>query len=80
MNFSRHSRAANSLDTGPFLPNFEPIQEFIAVLTTCKNEDDPIKNDPARVLTLYIDFSDTQGQLRVVGDGIWQKFKLTQAL
>ena len=36
----------------------------MVVLLTCKNEDDPIKNEGARVLTiLYIDFSDTQGQL-----------------
>ena len=62
-NFSRFSRATNSADTGPILPNFEPIQDFIAVLVICKNEDDPIKNEGARVLTLYIDFSDAQGQL-----------------
>ena len=34
------------------------------VLVTCKNEEDPIKNEGARVLTSYIDFSDAQGQLR----------------
>ena len=46
------------------LPNFEPIQDFIAVLATCKNEDDSIKSEGARVLTtLYIDFLDAQGQL-----------------
>ena len=33
------------------------------VLITCKNED-PIKNEGARVFTtLYINFSDTQGQI-----------------
>ena len=33
-------------------------------LVACKNEEDPIKNEGARVLTtLFIDFSDTQGQL-----------------
>ena len=36
----------------------------MAVLLTCKVEEDLIKNEGARVLTrLYIDFSDTQGQL-----------------
>ena len=31
---------------------------------TCKNEEDPIKNEGARVFTtLYINFSDTQGQI-----------------
>ena len=36
----------------------------MVVLVTCKNEEDPIKNIGARVVkTLFIDFSDTQGQL-----------------
>ena len=36
----------------------------MVVLVTCKNEEDPIKNEGARVFTtLYIDFSDTQGQI-----------------
>ena len=63
-NFSRYSRAANSPDPGPILQNFEPIQDFIAVLVTCKDEDVPIKNEGARILTtIYVDFSDAQGQL-----------------
>ena len=34
------------------------------VLLTCKNKEDPFKNDGARVFTtLYIDFSDAQGQI-----------------
>ena len=34
------------------------------VLGTCKNEEDPIKNEGARVLTtLYINFADVQGQI-----------------
>ena len=33
-------------------------------LIICKNEEDPIKNEGARVVTtLFIDFSDAQGQL-----------------
>ena len=37
------------------------------VLITCKYEEDPIKNKGARVLTrLYINFSDTQGQITLV--------------
>ena len=36
----------------------------MVVFLTCKNEDSPIKNEGARVLTrLYINFSDTQWQL-----------------
>ena len=56
--------AANSVDPGQILPNFEPIQAFIAVLVTYKNVKDPIKNEGARALTtLYINFSNAQGQL-----------------
>ena len=36
----------------------------MTVLLTCKNEEDPIENENARVVTnLYIDFSDAQGQI-----------------
>ena len=36
----------------------------MVVLSTCKNEEDPIKNEGARVFTkLYISFSDAQGQI-----------------
>ena len=34
------------------------------VLVTCKYEEDPIKNEGARVFTtLYINFSDAEGQI-----------------
>ena len=37
------------------------------VLVTCKYEEDPIKNIGARVLTtLYINFSDAQGQITLL--------------
>ena len=29
---------------GRILPNLEPIQDFMVVLITCKNDKDPIKN------------------------------------
>ena len=36
----------------------------MVVLVACKNEEDPIKNEGARMVTpLFIDFSDVQGQL-----------------
>ena len=36
----------------------------MAVLITRKNEEDPTKNEGARVATrLYVDFSDAQGQM-----------------
>ena len=44
--------------------NFELVRDFMIVLLTCKNEEDLIINEGARVLTrLYIDFSNAQGQL-----------------
>ena len=49
--FFRHLRANNSEVSGRILPKFELIQAFIVVLITCKNEEDPIKNEGARVLT-----------------------------
>ena len=58
------SRGANSDVSSGILPKFELIQAFIVVRVTCKNEEDPIKNKGARVLTrLYVVFSDAQGQL-----------------
>ena len=36
----------------------------MVVLVTCKNEEDSIKNEGARVFTtIYINFSDAQGQI-----------------
>ena len=69
MTFFRRSRATNSEVSGGILPKFELIQAFIVVFVTCKNEEDPIKNEGARVLTRFTHyksmgvFSDAQGQL-----------------
>ena len=55
--------------SGRILPKFELIQAFIVVLVTCKNEEDPIEKEGARVLTRFSNyksmgfFSDAQGQL-----------------
>ena len=50
MTFFRRSRATNSEVSCGILPKFELIQAFIVVLVTYKNEEDPIKNEGARVL------------------------------
>ena len=61
--------ATNSEVNGGILPKFELIEAIIVVLVTCKNEEDPIKNEGARVLTrfspleVYGNFSDAQRQL-----------------
>ena len=48
---------------GRILPNFGPIRD-VGFLDACKNEEDSIKNEGARVVTtFFIDFSDTQGQV-----------------
>ena len=54
----------------------------MVVLLTCKNKEDPIKNEGARVFTtLYIDFSDAQGQITlesvVVSSRKWNSSKLS---
>ena len=51
--FFRSSRATNSEVSSGIRPKFELIQAFIVVLVTCKNEEDPIKNGGARVLTRF---------------------------
>ena len=64
--FVTRSRATNSAVHvhGWIWPNFELIRDFIVVLVTSKNEEDPIKTEGARVFTaLYIDCSDAQGQV-----------------
>ena len=45
--FSRRSRAADSAVGGLIWPNFELIRDFMVVNVTCKNEEDPFKNDDA---------------------------------
>ena len=54
----------------------------MVVLLTCKNKEDTIKNEGARVITtLYIDFSDAQGQITlksvVVSSQNWYSSKLS---
>ena len=51
--FLIRSRAANSAVLGPIWPNFELIRDVMDVLVTCKYEEDPIKNEGARVLTTF---------------------------
>ena len=50
------------------LPKFELIQAFLHVLVTCKNEEDQIENEGARMITRFSHyksmgiFPDAQGQ------------------
>ena len=48
----------------PIWQNFELDRDVMDVLATSKYEEDPIKNEGARVLTtLYSNFSDAQRQI-----------------
>ena len=51
--FSRRSRAANSAVLGLIWPNLELVRDVMDVLVTCKYEEDPIKNEGARVDTTF---------------------------
>ena len=53
-NFFRRARADNSGVGVGIWPKFELIQAFMNVLVTCKNEDDRIKNEGARVFTRFL--------------------------
>ena len=59
--------AANYAVLGPIWPNFKLARDVMNVLVTCKYEEDPIKHEGARVVTiLYSKFSDAQGQITLV--------------
>ena len=45
--------AANSTVIGRIGPSFELVRGVMNVLVTCKNHEDPIKNEGARVLTSF---------------------------
>ena len=53
MGILRRPRTANSAVLARIGPNCELIRDFMVVLLTCKNEEDPIKNEEARVLTRF---------------------------
>ena len=68
------------------LPKFELIQAFMHVLDTCKNKEDPIKNEGARVLhkispiiSLWGIFSRrSRAANSAVHVPIWSNFELVQ--
>ena len=64
---------------------FELIQAFRVVLVTCKNEEDPIKNEGARMLTRFSPlqvygnfFSRSRAVISAVLGRIWLKFELVR--
>ena len=64
MGIFSHAQGQQTPQCSQMRLNFELGPVYMVVLLTCKNEEDSIKNEGARVFTtLYIDFSDAQGQL-----------------
>ena len=49
--FFKCSRVPNSAAHGPIMLIFELSPDYMVVLVTCKNEEDSIKNDGARLFT-----------------------------
>ena len=49
--YLRHTRAVNSVAGGWMWLKIKLIQTFMGVIVTCKNEEDPFKNESARVVT-----------------------------
>ena len=37
--------------------SLEPIRDFMVVLVTCKNKEEPIKNEGARVVTRFFHYN-----------------------
>ena len=59
--FFRRSRATYSAICCSIGLKFKLVRDFMVVLLICKNEEDPIKNEGARLLTrLCIAFSDAR--------------------
>ena len=53
MSIFLHSRADNSIVSGGIWQTFELEQALMHFLVTCKNEEDPINNEFARVATTF---------------------------
>ena len=79
--FFRRSKEANSAVHSPIRLNLKLSPDFMVVLVTCKNEEDSIKNEGARVFTtLYIIFFRRRmAAYSVICGGILPKFELVQA-
>ena len=54
IDFFIRSQAANSKVSDGILPKFKLIRAFMVGLVTCKNEEDPSKNEGTRVVTTFL--------------------------
>ena len=76
--FFKRSRADNSAVGGLILPNFKLVRDIIVVLQTCKNEEDPIKNESANKIICHF-FRRSRTANSEVSSGILPKFELMNA-
>ena len=51
--FFRRARVAYCVVDGGIWPKFKLNQAFMAVRITCKNKEDPMKNEGTRVVTTF---------------------------
>ena len=74
----RRLRAETSIACDRIWPNFELIRDFMVVFVSCKNEEDPIKKDGARVATTFshCKFMGNFSANSAVVDRIWPNFEL----
>ena len=68
MPIARWSRAEYPVDSGGIWPKFKLIQAFLHDLDTCKNEEDPIKTEVARVATTSAHYK----SMGIFPDAQWQ--------
>ena len=83
--FFRRARADNSGVGSGSWPKFELIQASMHVLVTCKNEDDRVKNEGARVFTRFLPlqvygdfFRRSRAANSTVLGPIWPNFEVVQ--
>ena len=50
------AQAASSVVGHGILPKFKLVKAFMIVLVTCKNEEDPSKNEGTRSVTTFLPF------------------------
>ena len=77
ISISRQSRAANSTVLGRMRPNFKLVRDTMAVLVTCKNEEDPIKSVDN---IIHQFFRLSRGAKSAVLSQIWSNLELIRTL
>ena len=66
--FFRRSRVAYSAVLGRIWLKFELVRDINIILVNCNNEEDPIKNEGARVLTNFFLHYNPMGAIRYYGN------------